>query len=467
MSDLKAQVEQLPESRVRIDVEVPAAVVERSIDDAARSLGRDMRIPGFRKGKVPPAVVIRRVGRDAVIEEALRASLGSWYAEAVATAGIDPIGDPKLDMGDIPEKFASLQFSIEVGVQPTAQLGEYKGLEVGKETPAIDGQDIENELEVARERLARLESVDRTAVEGDFTVIDFVGSVDGERFAGGEARDRLLELGSGTFVGNFEQQLVGAAAGDSRMVSVIFPEDYQEPMLAGKEAVFEVTVKDVREKILPEFDDEFAVQAGGFDSLQELKDDIRGQLLAKHEAASEDQFRGAVVEAVAAQATIDLPDSLVKARAAERWEQLKHSLSHRGISPEAYLQIAGKSEEEVVSESEGEAARELANQAVINAVVEAEQIEPSEEQIAEALQPIAEREGLVVEEAVERLRRSGRLENARRELAERMAVDLLVEAAKPIERELAKAREELWTPEKSDSPEGGEKGALWTPSAGS
>src|SRR5919199_888487 len=188
---VKATVTELPESRVRVDAEVPPAEVERSLERAARQLGRDLRIPGFRKGKVPPPVVIQRIGREAVLDEAVRGRLPQWYVDAVDVAGIAPVGEPDLDVGEMPARGEPLTFSIEVGVRPKAQLGEYKGLEVGKAEPQVDDVAIDREIDALRDRLARLDTVDRPAQQGDFLTIDYLGMIDGEAFAGGEGRDQL------------------------------------------------------------------------------------------------------------------------------------------------------------------------------------------------------------------------------------------------------------------------------------
>src|SRR5436305_7044945 len=220
MPTVKTSVTELPQSRVRVQAEVPAEEVERRVVEAARQLGRQMRVPGFRKGKVPPPVVIRRLGREAVLDEALRSSIGSWYADAIDGAGIAPVGEPELDVGELPREGQPLSFSIEIGVRPTAKLGQYKGLEVGRREPQVEDSQVDQELERLRERFATLETVDRAAENGDHLVIDYLGSVDGEPFEGGSGRDQLLELGSGRLIPGFEQQLSGARAGQTRTVEV-------------------------------------------------------------------------------------------------------------------------------------------------------------------------------------------------------------------------------------------------------
>jgi trigger factor len=461
VSTVRTSVTELPESRVRVQAEVAPDEVERRVQQAARELGRQMRVPGFRKGKVPPPVVIRRLGREAVLDEALRSSLGSWYTDAIGGAGIAPVGEPELDVGELPGEGEALSFSIEVGVRPPATLGEYKGMEVGRREPAVDDGQIDGELERLREQVARLDTVERPAAEGDHLVVDYVGSYaeSGEPFPGGAARDQLLELGAGRLIPGFEEQLIGAAAGDTREVDVTFPEDYQEESLAGREAKFEVTVHEVKAKRLPELDDEFAAEAGGFDTLDELREDIRSRLLEAQERAIEREFEEAALDVAVSQAKVEVPERLIHARAHEILEDTLGALARQGISREAYLQIVGKDQEALAHEAEPDAERALKREAVLAAVVQAEGIEPTDEELREALMPTAERAGEDVEKLIERLRKSDRLERLREEVASRQALELLVRESKPISVEQAKAREELWTPGK----ERGQEGQLWTP----
>ena len=464
-SAVKTNVTELPESRVRVEAEIAPEEVERRVAQTAAAIGREMRIPGFRKGKVPPPVIIRRVGREAVLDEAVRESLGAWYVDAIDASGIVPVGDPKLDLGDLPGEGEPLTFSIEIGVRPTAILGEYKGLEVGRREPEVSDEAMDHNVQELRERMAKLESVDGPAQRGDFVVIDYLGTIDDEAFVGGEGRDQLLELGSGRLVEGFEDQLQGATAGQERTVEITFPDDYQGEELAGRTASFAVTVKDVKRKELPELDDDFAADVAGFDSLEELLEDARSKLEETDREAIEEDYRQAVLDAATANAKVDVPGDLVHARAHELVGRLMHSLEHGGISKETYLQITGKDEEQLAAEAEPEADQALRREAVLAAIVEAEGIAPSDEEVAEALEASAEREGVAPAKLLERLRKAGRLEAVRDDLSARRALDVLVEGATPISVEQAKARDKLWTPEKEAADEGG-GGELWTPGGG-
>src|SRR3954454_8751291 len=458
---VKTTVTELPDSRVRVEAEVIPEEIERSVQRTARAMGRDLRMPGFRKGKVPPPVVIQRMGREAVVDEAVREQIGRWSLDAIDAAGIHPVGDPKLDIGDLPPRGEPLTFSIEIGVRPTATLGEYKGVEVPKREPAADDEAVQGELDALRERSARLETVEEPAGENEFIVMDYRGTIVGVAFAGGEARDQLLELGSGRLVPGFEEQLVGAKAGDERTVKITFPDDYGAEELRGKEAEFAVTVNEVKRKELPELDDEFASDAAGFDTLEELREDIRTKLREADENRVEAEFREAVLDAVVKQASVEVPEALVEARAREMWERMIHSLSHQGISRENYLGIAGKSEDELISEALPDAAQAIRREAVIAAVIDAEAIESSHGDVLDALQASAAREGTTPEKLRERLEKAGRLDEVKEDLAQRAAIDFIAEHATPITAEQASARDKLWTPDK-EHPKGVEK-PIWTP----
>jgi trigger factor len=431
-SPVKTSVTELPESRVRVDAEVPATEVERSLAQAARRLARDTRVPGFRKGKVPPPVFIRRVGREYVLDEAIRSSIGSWYADALGEAKIAPIGEPKLDLGDLPGEGQPLAFSFEIGVRPDARLGDYLGLQVGKREPEVDEERVAHELEHLREHLARLETAERAARAGDFVVVDYKGSIDGEPFEGGEGHDQLIELGGGRLIPGFEEQLVGASAGEERTIDVAFPDDYGADHLAGRPAQFAISVKEVRERLLPPLDDELAADAAGFDTLDELREDVRRRIAEQEERTVEADFREAVLDAAVANATVEVPEALVEARALELWDQMLHSLSHRGLSKDAYLQISGRSETEILDEAKPDAERALKREAVLAAVVAAEGIEPSDEELAEALAPTAAREGQQPAKLLERVKQAGTLDALREDVATRKAMDLLAERAKPV-----------------------------------
>jgi trigger factor len=438
----------LGDSKVRLDVEVPGDAVERELQRVAQAAGQDMKIAGFRKGKVPAQVVIQHVGRGALLDEAIRHGMADWYEEAVNSAGIAAVGHPKVDVGDVPQsKGDPLTFSVEVAVRPEATLGEWKGVEAPKREAEASEEAVDAEVERLREALASLEPVDRAAQNGDFLVLDYTGYIDDEPFEGGEGRGQTIELGAGRLIPGFEDQLVGVEPGDERTLNVSFPDDYGAEELAGKQARFETSVKEVREKRLPELDDEFALQAGGFDTLDELREDIARRLREADERDADREFREAALDAVVAKAKIDVPPDVVHGKAHDIWHQMEHRLRRQGIDPAQYVAITGKSEEDLIKEAEPDAEKSLKREAVLAAIVDTEKIEPTDDEMLEALREATP--GVQDEElrkALDQLEKDGRLAVLREDVAMRKAVDLVADNAKPIEPERAAAREKIWTP---------------------
>src|SRR5215211_7516686 len=380
---MKTAVTELGDSRVRVDVGIEPDTIEKRVERAARQLAGDMRVPGFRKGKVPADLVIQRVGREAVLEQALRDSLAEWYERALLETGITPIGDPQLNVESLPGAGEELEFSIEVAVRPPAKLGEYKGLEVGKVEPEVS-------------------------------------------------------------------------------------DDHRPENLAGKHAVFKLTVKEVREKQLPELDDDFAAEASEFETLEELRDAIRSQLSEGLEQRAEAEFREAAVDAVAANAKIEIPHELVHARAHEMWERIERQLTARGIDPQAYAQMQGKDRHDLINDAEEDAERALRREAVLAAVADAEAIEPTDEDLIEAIGPGEGKNA--PEKLLARLRETGRDALLRDDVRMRKAAEVIAESAKPIPMDRATAREQIWTPEKgegetarAEEPAAQKPGELWTP----
>jgi len=461
---VQTKVTELPDSRVRLEAEVPSEEIESRLQRTATALGRELKLPGFRQGKVPAAMVIQRMGREAVLEQAVRDSLPEWYEEAILRSGMSTVGDPKLNLTELPAAGEPLSFSIEVGVTPRAKLGRYKELEVGRREPEVPPEAVQAEVDRLRESFARLDSVERPAEEGDHVVVDFVGRVDGEEFKGGQARDYMLELGGGRLIEGFEEQLVGATAGEHRTVEVDFPADYQAEELQGRHATFDVEVKDVKRKELPALDDDFASEASEFDTVDELRGDVEHKLEHAQEHTIEDEFREAAVDAAAAEADLSLPDDLVKARAEEMWERTERMLAAQGISAETYLQASGKTRDEMIEQAREDAAQQLSREAVLEAVADAESIEVSDDELLEVIERSAEREQTKPAKLLARLKESGRDAALRRDLRLRKAVEVIAGSAIPIEAGKAAAREKIWTPEKQRKEEGSSQ--LWTPGSG-
>jgi trigger factor len=462
---MRTEVTELPESRARLEVAVEPEVVAQRVDRAAKQMAGEMKLPGFRKGKVPPQLVIQRIGREAVLEQAIRDSLPEWYERAIVESALPTVGDPKLDVDRLPDDGEELVFSIEIGVRPAAELGEYRGLEVGRPDVTVDDERVDEELERLREGFGSLNPVERPAGEGDVVVIDYEGTIDGEPFEGSTGKDFTIELGSEGLMPEFDRGLVGKAAGDTAEIEVSFPDDHQPEDLAGKTAAFAVTVNEVREKELPALDDDFAQSASEFDTLDELREEIRTRLGAALEARADAEFRDAAVEAAAERATVELPHDLVHARAHELWERFERSLMARGIDPQAYARMQGKDRHDLIDEGEESAEKSLRRESVLAAVADAEEIDASDDDLIDALGPGDGKDA--PEKILQRLRDGGRDALLREEVRLRKAADLIAEQAKPIPKAQADAREAIWTPDKEqaeDEGKAGEKaGELWTP----
>ena len=457
---MQTSVTELPESRVRVDVDVEAGAVDRAVEKAAARMGGEMRIPGFRKGKVPGALVVQRVGRDAILEQAVRDSLGEWYEEALLDSRLKTVGDPKLDVTELPAEGQDLRFTIEIAVRPEATLGEYRGLEVGRASADVPAEAIDAEVDRLREAFASVNPVDRDAADGDMVVVDYAGTIDGELFDGGSANDQMIEVGAGRLLPEMEEAVRGAAPGAELEVELTFPEDYGAEDLAGKTAHFALTIKEVREKKLPDLDDEFASNASEFDTLDELRAQISERLGEVIAQRSEAEFRDAAIQVAADAATVELPEDIVKARAEEMLDRFLHQLSHRGVDPEAFVRMQENGREGMLAEMGDDATKSLRREATLAAVAEAESIEPSDEDLIDALGP-GEGDSAPAK-ILERLRERGRDDLLRDEVRMRKAADVIVENAKAIPLEQAAAREQIWTPEKDEEAKPEAEG-LWTP----
>ncbi len=458
--EVQTEVTDLPESKVKIAATVPASELDKRLQAAARTFAGEMKLPGLSQGQGSAAA--------RPPEDRTRGGHGGGAprgAARVVRAGDDPFRSrrrsaiPSSTCRIRPSEGDPLEFTIEVGVRPTAKLGDYKGLEVGKLDPEVPAEAIDAEIERMRESFAGLETVERASGDGDFILIDYAGEIDGEPFEGGAATDFLLELGSDTLIEGFNEGLTGAAAGETRTVEVTFPDEYHAEHLSGKPASFEIEVKEVREKSLPDLDDDFAADNSDFDTLEELRADIEARLLHSAEHQVDHQFRDAALEAAVDGAEIEIPEEIAQARAIEIWERIERSLQSRGMDPAMYLQIQGKDRDEAIADARGDAEAGLKREAVLAAVAEAEGLEATEEDLLEALAPPAGEKGKP-EKLLKRLRAEGRDALLVEEITMRKAADLIVDEAKPVETDPEEAREKLWTPEGEGQAAAGD---LWTP----
>jgi trigger factor len=434
---VKTNVTELPESRVRVEAEVVAAEIERALTQAARTIGRDLKVPGFRRGKIPPPVVIRRVGRETLLDETVKERLATWYSAAIGEAGLATVGDPDISLGELPAAGEPLRFTIEIGVRPKAKLGDWHGLEVPRRAAVVDEDEVAKELEQMRERNARLENQDgREAQLGDFVVIDYEGVMDGQALGSGSDRGQLLQLGSGKLIAGFEDGLVGAVAGEERTLELSFPDPYHSAELAGKPITFRVTVKDVKAKVLPDLDDEFASSAAGFETIDELMDDIRAQVLAADERLAEREYREAALDVAVERSEVDVPDALIEARSKEAWEHALRALAEKGISKDAYLKLDQRPEEEIIAGGYPDAAQALRREAVVVAIVESEGLEATDDELLEALadhvEPDISGKAPDTHKLLASLRKSGRIVELEENITARKAIDVIVAAATPV-----------------------------------
>ena len=379
---------------------IAQAEIQKGLTTAFNKVKGNLNVPGFRKGKVSRQVFNRMYGEEALYEDALNAVLPEAYEAAVKEAGIDPVAQPKIDV-DSMEKGQDWVIKAEVTVKPEVKLGDYKELTVEKQDREVTEEDVD--ARIKREQEAQAELVikeDEAAENGDTVVIDFEGFLGEETFEGGKGENYSLELGSNSFIPGFEGQLVGTKAGDSKDVTVTFPEDYQAEDLAGKEAVFKVTVHEVKAKELPELDDEFAKDVDdSVESLAELKEKYRAELTETKEKAAEDaKDEAAIRQAVENAEIVELPHSMVHDEVHRSMDEFLNNMQRQGISPEMYYQLTGSTEADLHTQFEGEAETRVKTNLVIEAIAKAEGLEATEEDIENEIKELSEAYNMPVDQ---------------------------------------------------------------------
>lgn len=401
--------------------------IQKGLTEAFNKVKGGLNVPGFRKGKVSRQVFNRIYGEEALYEDALNAVLPEAYEAAVAEAGIDPVSQPKIDVESM-NKGEDWTIKAEVTVKPEVKLGEYKNLTVEKQDREVTDEDVDARIKREQEQQADLViKEDEPAENGDTTVIDFEGFVDGEAFEGGKGENYSLELGSGSFIPGFEEQLVGHKAGDEVEVNVTFPEDYQAEDLAGKEAVFKVTVHEVKTKELPELDDDFAKDIDEeVESLAELKEKYRKELTESKEKAAEDaKEEAAIRQAVENAEIVDLPHVMVHDEVHRSMDEFLNNMQRQGISPEMYYQLTGSTEADLHQQFEGEAEMRVKTNLVIEAIAKAEGLEASEEDIEKEIKELSESYNMP-EEQIKRVLTEDMLKH---DITMKQAVELITSTA--------------------------------------
>jgi len=423
--------EKIDTNKVKLEVEVPEEEVEDALQQAYKKVVKDVNLPGFRKGKVPRKVLEAKYGPEILYQDAVDYLLPQAYSRAIDEEGIEPINQPEIDVQQI-EKGQPLVFTAEVEVKPEVKLGEYKGVKVEVEKEEVDEEKLENHIEGLRQQHARLievEDKETEASDGDMVMIDFTGYVNGEPFEGGDAQDYSLEIGTNTFISGFEEQLIGMKVGEEKEVKVTFPEDYRSEDLAGEEAVFEVTLKQIKQKELPELNDDFAREISDFDTFEEFKADAFQKLKDNAEQQYKTQLETAVIEKVSENAEVEIPETLIERQLDNILQDMEQYLQYQGLNLGTFLELTGKSEDDMREEHREEAEKRVKANLVLDEIIKEEDIDVTEDELNERLQEMAEQYDDSPERIREVFEKQGRLEMMREEIRMRKVIDLLVENA--------------------------------------
>jgi trigger factor len=448
MDGVSSHVEELGDDRVRLTVEVDPHALQHAVEHAASDLAGSVKIPGFRQGKVPMPVLLQRVGKPRLMQEAVDSHIGGWFWNAASRSRLRPVANPEYEY-ELPEdEGESWTFTATVPVQPKVEIVDWSQLEVPKGEADVPQEIVERELEALREAVAELVPAEgRPARQGDTVIIDLVSP-------GGEAqRDTVVELGAERLVEEVEQALLGASAGETKTVEYELGDE--------SKGTVDVTLKEIKEKVLPELDDELARTASEFDTLAELRADLEGRIREQLEAELDGQFRAAAVDKLVFESKVAPSGALVESRARELLTGFIRSLERRGIAPETYLQLTGRSAEDLTMAMRAEAAQSVARELALEAVAEKLGLEVSDDEVKELVREQAEAAGENPDEVIEELWHHGRQEDLREDLRLRAALDRLAAEVKPIPVEVAAARDALWTPDKEKSE--AEPKTLWTP----
>ncbi len=449
-----AKVESVGANKVKMTVEVSAEAFAAALQQAYMKMRGRFAVPGFRKGKAPKPIIEKHYGEGIFYEEAFDIVFPESYQAAVKELSVAPVSRPELDIEKI-DRAEGVVYTAEVFVKPEVKLGQYKGVEAEEVKPAVDDAQVDAQITQAQERNARWVDVDREAKAGDKAVIDYSGSVDGVKFEGGTAENQTLELGSGTFIPGFEEQIVGMKSEEEKDITVNFPEDYRATHLAGKEAVFHIKLHDVKEKELPALDDEFAQDVSEFDTLAEYKESIRKRLTERAEEQAKAATERNVLAEVAKNAEFDVPECMVDSQIDNQIKQLEYSMMYQGMKLADYMQMTGITMDALRKDYHESAERSVRTQLVVEAVMKAEDIKASEEQIEEELKKGAERAKKELEEYRKAMDEDEQ-EYIRDSLAYDNTVRFLVENAKlkaEAEKKPAEKKKAAAKKDKKDAPE--------------
>lgn len=425
---MEVKKERLEDNKVRLDVEVDIDEVNQALEQAYKKVRKEVSLPGFRKGKAPRKVIEANYGKEVLHKDALDILIPANYQKALEEVDLEPISEPEFEDFYIAEDEPAT-FTAVVEVKPEVELGEYTGYDVEREEVEVTEEDIMSILNRQREEQSQLVSVDRDEVqEGDHVIIDFEGSVDGEAFPGGSAEEFTLEIGSGQFIPGFEEQLIGKEVSDEPYeIEVTFPEEYQAEDLAGQDAVFEVTIKEIKIKELPELDDEFAKDVSDFDSLADFKEDIENRLKDQKENQSKRNLENQIIEKVSEAAEVEVSEQLIENELDQMMQQMAQNLQQQGINMEDYFKYMGSSQDEWREENRDQAADRAKNNLVLEAIAEKEEIEVTDEEIDDKLKEIAEANEQDFEQVKAFMQMQGQLESLKKGLKMEKTIDFLIE----------------------------------------
>lgn len=425
---MSVQVEKLEKNMAKLTIEVSSEEFENAIAKAYKKNKNKISMPGFRKGKAPRAMIEKMYGKGIFYEDAANSIIPDAYADAAKESELEIVAQPEIDVTQI-ESGKPFIFTATVALKPEVTLGEYKGIEVEKKEVEVTDEEVEAEINKVRESNARMLDIDdRATQDGDTVLIDFDGYVDGKQFEGGKADDYSLVLGSHSFIDNFEEQLVGKNIGDDVEVNVTFPENYQAEELQGKPAVFKVKIKEIEVKELPELDDDFAQDVSNFDTIAEYKEDLKKKLTENKEEALKREREEAVIGKIIENAQMDIPEQMVDAQTRQMTQEFAQRLSSQGLSIDQYMQFTGLTPQKMIEELKPQALKRIQSRLVLEAVVAAENIETTEEELDKEIENMASMYQMEVDKLKEVIGEEEKKQIGL-DLAVQKAVEIVTEAA--------------------------------------